>query len=297
MIAFLPVITAGLLTGLSLIIAIGAQNAFVIRQGLTKQHVLLVVAICAAADAVLIFLGVGGLGAIIQGLPWLLEVIRWFGVVYLTWFGIKSVRSVFKEQALDASGVQSGSAGKAVAAVLGFTFLNPHVYLDTVILLGSIGNQFGEGKWLFAVGASLDSVLWFSAIGFGAKAASGVMKKPAFWKVLDSIIAAVMISIAIVLAVYKFEAYCMDEQQLMSTFSVLSFSVLGLGAIVLSLVTLLGRGNRSFAVITAAATIFLGAFMWFVLAPEGILPTVLGVIALVLSLWPRKKRAETKDED
>jgi L-lysine exporter family protein LysE/ArgO len=204
MIAFLPAMTAGLLTGLSLIIAIGAQNAFVIRQGLTKQHVFLVVAICAAADAVLIFLGVGGLGAIIQGLPWLLEVIRWFGVVYLTWFGIKSLRSVFKEQALDASGVQSGSAGKAVAAVLGFTFLNPHVYLDTVILLGSIGNQFGEGKWLFALGASLASVLWFSAIGFGAKAASGLMKKPVFWKVLDSIIAAVMFSIAILLAFYKF---------------------------------------------------------------------------------------------
>jgi L-lysine exporter family protein LysE/ArgO len=204
MIAFLPVITAGLLAGLSLIIAIGAQNAFVIRQGLTKQHVLLVVAICAAADAVLIFLGVGGLGAIIQGLPWLLEVIRWFGVVYLTWFGIKSLRSVFKDQALDASGSQSGSAGKVVAAVLGFTFLNPHVYLDTVILLGSIGNQFGTDKWWFAVGASLGSVLWFSAIGFGAKAASGLMKKPVFWKVLDSIIAAVMFSIAILLAFYKF---------------------------------------------------------------------------------------------
>jgi L-lysine exporter family protein LysE/ArgO len=204
MIAFLPVITAGLLTGLSLIIAIGAQNAFVIRQGLTKKHVLLVVAICAAADAVLIFLGVGGLGAIIQGLPWLLEVIRWFGVVYLTWFGIKSLRSVFKDQALDASGAQSESAGKAVAAVLGFTFLNPHVYLDTVILLGSIGNQFGTDKWWFAVGASLGSVLWFSAIGFGAKAASGLMKKPVFWKMLDSIIAAVMFSIAILLAFYKF---------------------------------------------------------------------------------------------
>ena len=200
MIAFLP----GLLTGLSLIIAIGAQNAFVIRQGLTKQHVLLVVAICAISDAVLIFLGVGGLGALIQGLPWLLEVIRWFGVLYLTWFGIKSLRSVFKEQVLDASGVQSGSAGKAVAAVLGFTLLNPHVYLDTVILLGSIGNQFGTDKWWFAVGASLGSVLWFSAIGFGAKAASGLMKKPVFWKVLDSIIAVVMFSIAILLAFYKF---------------------------------------------------------------------------------------------
>ena len=138
MIAFLP----GLLTGLSLIIAIGAQNAFVIRQGLTKQHVLLVVAICAVSDALAIVLGVSGLGAIIQGLPWLLEIIRWFGVAYLTWFGIKSLRSAFKTQSLDASGVQSGTATKVALTVLGVTWLNPHFYLDTVILLGSIGNQF-----------------------------------------------------------------------------------------------------------------------------------------------------------
>ena len=200
MIAFLP----GLLTGLSLIIAIGAQNAFVIRQGLTKQHVLLVVAICAVSDALAIVLGVSGLGAIIQGLPWLLEIIRWFGVAYLTWFGIKSVRSVFKDQSLDASGVQRGSAKKVALTVLGVTWLNPHFYLDTVILLGSIGNQFGTDKWWFATGAAVGSVLWFSAIGFGAKAASGLMKKPVFWKVLDSIIAVVMFSIAILLAVYKF---------------------------------------------------------------------------------------------
>lgn len=200
MVAFLP----GFLAGLSLIIAIGAQNAFVIRQGLTKKHVLLVVAICALSDAVLIFLGIGGLGAIIQGLPWLLEVIRWFGVVYLAWFGIKSLRSAFKNQSLDASGVQSGTASKVVLTVLGFTWLNPHVYLDTVILLGSIGNQFGDGKWIFATGASVASVLWFSAIGFGAKAASGVMRKPSFWKVLDIVIAVVMFSIAIMLAFYKF---------------------------------------------------------------------------------------------
>ncbi|WP_296633060.1 LysE/ArgO family amino acid transporter [Rhodoluna sp.] len=200
MFAFLP----GLLTGLSLIIAIGAQNAFVIRQGLTKKHVLLVVAICALSDAVLIFLGVGGLGALIQGLPWLLEIIRWFGVLYLGWFGIKSLRSAFKVQSLDASGEQGGSAAKVVAAVLGFTFLNPHVYLDTVILLGSIGNQFGEAKWWFATGAAVGSVLWFSSIGFGAKAASGLMKKPSFWKILDFVIAVVMFSIAILLAFYKF---------------------------------------------------------------------------------------------
>ena len=194
----------GLLTAMSLIMAIGAQNAFVIRQGLTEKHVLLVVAICAASDAVLIILGIGGLGAIIQGLPWLLEIIRWFGVVYLAWFGIKALRSAFKEQTLDSSGTQSGSAKKVALAVLGFTWLNPHVYLDTVILLGSIGNQFGEDKWWFALGASLGSIIWFSGIGFGAKAASGLMKKPIFWKILDLIIAAIMFGIAILLAVYKF---------------------------------------------------------------------------------------------
>jgi L-lysine exporter family protein LysE/ArgO len=194
----------GFLTGLSLIIAIGAQNAFVIRQGLTKKHVLLVVLICAISDALLILLGVAGLGALISGLPWLLEIIRWFGVAYLTWFGIRSLISAFKTQSLDSSGAQSASAKKVVLAVLGFTFLNPHVYLDTVILLGSIGNQFGPDKWWFALGAAIGSVVWFSSIGFGAKAASRFMSKPVFWKILDSIIAVVMFTIAIFLAVYNF---------------------------------------------------------------------------------------------
>ena len=108
MFAFLP----GLFTGLSLIIAIGAQNAFVIRQGLTRRYVFTVVAICTVIDASLIALGIGGLGAAIAGLPWLLEVIRWFGVAYLTWFGIKSAISATKSQALDPSGVESKSAGK-----------------------------------------------------------------------------------------------------------------------------------------------------------------------------------------
>lgn len=198
--AFVP----GLLTGLSLIMAIGAQNAFVIRQGLTKKHVFLVVAICAISDAFLIFLGVAGLGALIAGMPWLLEIIRWFGVLYLTWFGIKSLRSSFKAQSLDASGVESGSARAVVLSVLGFTFLNPHVYLDTVILLGSIGNQFGADKWWFALGGTVGSIVWFSSIGFGAKAASRFMAKPVFWRVLDLVIAVVMFSIAIMLALYSF---------------------------------------------------------------------------------------------
>ena len=200
MIALVP----GFLTGLSLIIAIGAQNAFVIRQGLSRSNVLLIVLICAASDAVLIFLGTGGLGTLIQSKPDLLEFIRWFGVLYLTWFGVKAVRSVLSNQSLEIGAGTSSSKKAAIFSVLGFTFLNPHVYLDTVILLGSIANQFEEDRWFFALGASIGSFLWFSAIGFGAKAASRFMSRPIFWKILDSIIAVVMFSVAIFLALYDF---------------------------------------------------------------------------------------------
>lgn len=194
----------GFLTGLSLIIAIGAQNAFVIRQGLLRQHVLLIVSICAISDAALIFLGTGGLGTLIQSKPSLLEFIRWFGVIYLTWFGIRSLRSVFKNQSLNAGEGSTISKSKVVGTCLALTFLNPHVYLDTVILLGSIANQFEENRWFFAIGGAIASVVWFSAIGFGARAASRFMSKPIFWKILDSMIATVMFTIAITLAFYKF---------------------------------------------------------------------------------------------
>jgi L-lysine exporter family protein LysE/ArgO len=194
----------GFLTGFSLIIAIGAQNAFVIRQGLMRHHVLLVVAICAISDAALIFLGTGGLGTLIQSRPSLLEFIRWFGVIYLTWFGIRSVRSAFKDQSLDAGEGSSMSKSNVVGICLSLTFLNPHVYLDTVILLGSIANQFEGDRWFFAIGSATASLVWFSAIGFGARAASRFMSKPIFWKILDSVIAIVMFTIAITLAFYDF---------------------------------------------------------------------------------------------
>lgn len=194
----------GFLTGLSLIIAIGAQNAFVIRQGLSRSHVLLVVLVCAASDALLIFLGTGGLGTLIQSKPDLLEFIRWFGVLYLSWFGLKSLRSVFSSQSLEVEDGASPTRKTAIFSVLGFTFLNPHVYLDTVILLGSIANQFEDDRWFFALGASTGSFVWFAAIGFGAKAASRFMSRPIFWKILDSIIAFVMFSVAIFLALYDF---------------------------------------------------------------------------------------------
>lgn len=200
MFAFLP----GLFTGLSLIIAIGAQNAFVIRQGLTRRYVFTVVAICTVIDASLIALGIGGLGAAIQGLPWLLEVIRWFGVAYLTWFGIKSGISATKSQTLDSSGVESKSAGKVIATVVTLSLLNPHVYLDTVIFVGGVGNTFGENRWYFAFGAMLASLIWFTSIGYGAKAASRFMSKPLFWKILDALIALIMFSLAVTLAFLKF---------------------------------------------------------------------------------------------
>jgi L-lysine exporter family protein LysE/ArgO len=200
MIAVLP----GFLTGLSLIIAIGAQNAFVIRQGLTKKYVLLTVLICAVSDALLIALGASGLGALIKSNKNVLEFVRWFGVVYLLWFAFKSARSAFRTASLNSAGEASGDIKSVILTVLALTFLNPHVYLDTVILLGSISNQFGSDKWFFVLGAMIASFTWFTAIGFGAKSASRFMSKPIFWKILDSIIAAIMLSIAAFLAFYNF---------------------------------------------------------------------------------------------
>lgn len=197
-------IIPGLLAGLSLIIAIGAQNAFVIRQGLTRKFVLLTVLICAISDALLIALGASGLGALIKSNKNILEFVRWFGVAYLLWFAFKSAKSALKKEVLNSAGEASADSKSVILTILALTFLNPHVYLDTVILLGSISNQFGSDKWFFALGATLASFIWFTAIGFGAKSASRFMSRPIFWKILDSIIAVIMLSIAAFLAFYNF---------------------------------------------------------------------------------------------
>ena len=200
MIALVP----GFLTGLSLIVAIGAQNAFVIRQGLLRSHVFMVVAFCSLSDALLIILGTGGLGRAIKSHPDLLTFIRWFGVAYLFWFGLKSLRSAFTENQLLTSGNARVSRKRALASLLALTYLNPHVYLDTVIFVGSIANQFKTDRWFFAFGASLASLLWFSFIGFGAQAASQVMSKPIFWRIFDTFVSIVMFSIAFSLAIFEF---------------------------------------------------------------------------------------------
>ena len=196
-------ILPGLLTGLSLIVAIGAQNAFVLRQGLLRKHVFVIVLICALSDALLIALGVLGLGSLIAALPWLLEVIRWVGVAFLVWYGSSSLRRFIKQDSLKAAESSVVSLKEAVLTTLALTFLNPHVYLDTVIFISGIASQFGDQKWFFAIGAVVASFVWFFSLGLGASKAAVLVSKPVFWKVLDIFIAAVMFSLAITLAVSK----------------------------------------------------------------------------------------------
>ena len=200
MIAF----SSGLVSGLALIIAIGAQNAFVIRQGLQRQHVLTVVLFCAFSDALLIAAGTAGLGRAIDSAPEVLEIVRWFGVTYLIFFGLKSLRSAFKHNSLTLEQDAIVSRKKTILTVLALTFLNPHVYLDTVIFLGSIANQFPSDKWIFSLGAMTASFLWFFFIGFGSKIAARFMVKVIFWKILDLAVAAIMFTLAAYLTFYSF---------------------------------------------------------------------------------------------
>lgn len=186
---------AGFFTGLSLIIAIGAQNAYVLRLGLMRHHVLAVVLFCAVSDALLIIAGVAGLGAVIEQLPLLLEVFRYAGAAYLIWFGILAIRRVLKPKSLQAQG-EALPLLKTLATMAALTWLNPHVYLDTVILLGSIGNQFEPNQWWFALGAASASFVWFFSLGYGAKLLSRFMSSMRFWQVLDLVIAGVMFAIA-----------------------------------------------------------------------------------------------------
>ena len=190
----------GLLTGLSLIVAIGAQNAFVLRQGLTRNHIGVVVAICAASDALLITLGVSGVGAVVREHPTALAVLRWVGAAYLLAYGLRSLWSARRPHGLDPLAGRAAGRRRVVATTLALTYLNPHVYLDTVLMLGSVANQYGSDRWWFAAGAVAGSVLWFTALGFGARAAAPVLRRPATWRVLDVAIGAVMIVLAVRLA-------------------------------------------------------------------------------------------------
>jgi L-lysine exporter family protein LysE/ArgO len=193
----------GLLTGLSLIIAIGAQNAFVLRVGIAGRNRIIgpVVLICAVSDAILILAGVAGIGALIQHAPVVLVIVRILGAGFLIVYGLLAARRIFRPQKLEASGMADLRLSTAMLTAVALTWLNPHVYLDTLILLGSIANQQGtHARWWWAAGAIFGSVLWFSSLGFGARLLRPFFARARSWQILDAIIAVVMIAIGIRIA-------------------------------------------------------------------------------------------------
>lgn len=211
-------VLAGLGLGLSLIVAIGAQNVFVLRQGIRREHVLAVVIVCAVSDALLIVAGVAGLGFLLQSAPWLVVVARWAGALFLLGYGLLAARRAWRggeELVVDAPTAPAPAAGSTggtavqtsvrtgtrlapvVLTTLALTWLNPHVYLDTVLMLGSIAATHGDQRWLFAAGAIVASVLWFTALGFGARHLGRWLRTPRSWRILDAVIAMIMVTLAI----------------------------------------------------------------------------------------------------
>jgi len=199
-------LVAGLGTGLSLIVAIGAQNAFVLRQGLRREHVPAIVAVCALSDLVLIAVGVAGLGALVTVRPGVLTVIAWAGAAFLVAYGLLAARRALRPGTLrsaEAEASSGSSVHRSVLTCMGLTWLNPHVYLDTVLLLGSVAAGYGTHRWDFAIGAGAGSVLWFCGLGFGARFARPLFARPIAWRVLDSAIAIVMIVLGIRIATLR----------------------------------------------------------------------------------------------
>ncbi|MGR3198675.1 MAG: LysE/ArgO family amino acid transporter [Paracoccus sp. (in: a-proteobacteria)] len=193
----LGVYMTGMMTGLSLILAIGAQNAFVLRQGLRGQHVLAVCLACALSDAILIVLGVTSFGRVAAWLPWLSPVMQVAGAAFLIWFGALSIRVALRSD--DALVIGSGSSvglRRTLLACLAITWLNPHVYLDTVVLLGTISTRFAPDTASFAVGAVSGSFLFFFSLGYGAARLRPIFARPSSWRVLEAVVAVVMWTIA-----------------------------------------------------------------------------------------------------
>ncbi|GGM25538.1 LysE/ArgO family amino acid transporter [Promicromonospora citrea] len=195
---------AGLGFGLSLIVAIGAQNAFVLRQGLRREHVGVVAAICAVSDLVLYLAGSAGFGPLVERWPAAVEVVRWLGAAVVLGYGAMAAwRAVRGTAALTAA--QDGALGDrpgrrlkpVVLTALALTWLNPHVYLDTVVLQGSVAATYGADRWWFTAGAVVSSVAWFAALAYGARLLAPVLRRPSAWRVLDGVIALIMLAVAV----------------------------------------------------------------------------------------------------
>jgi L-lysine exporter family protein LysE/ArgO len=189
-----------LATGLALIVAIGSQNAYVLRQGIRREHVLPLVAFCALSDALLILAGIGGAGVLIRGNDTLMQITRYGGALFLASYGLLAARRAWQGSHMQLDKSHGVTLAAALTACFGFTFLNPHVYLDTVVLLGSIANQLPDpGRWVFGAGACLGSLIWFSALGFGARYLAPLFQTTTAWRLLDSVIALTMSALAVTL--------------------------------------------------------------------------------------------------
>lgn len=212
-------VLAGFALGLSLIVAIGAQNLFVLRQGIRREHAVAVALVCAVSDAALIALGVSGLGAALTAVPWLIDAVRWAGAVFLLGYAALAARRALHptgdvlradEAAADLGAGEAPGAGASptgtttrvrlapvLATCLALTWLNPHVYLDTVFLLGSVAAGHGEARWWFAAGAAMASIVWFFSLALGARLLGRQLATPSAWRILDAVIAVVMTAIAL----------------------------------------------------------------------------------------------------
>lgn len=198
--SFDPALASGFLLGLSLIVAIGAQNAFVLRQGLLRRHVFIVCLICALSDAVLIAAGIAGLGTLVATSPRLITAVAAGGALFLFAYAALAFARAARPGTLRAASTGADGLKAAVAACLAFTFLNPHVYLDTVVLVGSLSAQFeGRSRLAFGIGACAASFVWFFGLGYGARLLQPVFARPAAWRVLDVLIGLVMAAIGIAL--------------------------------------------------------------------------------------------------
>lgn len=182
----------GLVTGLALIIAVGAQNAFLLRQGIRGQQVLPIVLTCLISDIVAITAGVAGLGVVLERWPSVLPVAQILGGLYLIAFGVHAALRAWRPAALDAGEGAALTPGKAILLTLALTWLNPHFYLDAVLMLGTVANSFGDDRWWFVSGTLVASVLWFFGLGYGARLLRGLFARPTAWRVLDSGIAVIM---------------------------------------------------------------------------------------------------------
>jgi L-lysine exporter family protein LysE/ArgO len=198
----LSIFLTGVMTGLALIVAVGAQNAFVLRQGIRGEHVLPVIVVCMVSDIVALTAGVAGLGVVMERWPAVLPIAQIGGGLYLLAFGVQSALRAWRPVALDADGGSSMSVRRAVLLTLALTWLNPHFYLDAILMLGTVANSFGDLRWWFCAGAVVASLAWFPALGFGARALRGVFARPSAWRVLDSGIAVVMGALGIGLLVH-----------------------------------------------------------------------------------------------